>query len=76
MSEIESSFDAQRLKVCEYLKENNLGYSDVLRITDNIKNPKYKYRKSDISKIMNGRDKYTPRVNWLITIVSNAYGIK
>jgi hypothetical protein len=70
MSEVEQSFESQRQKIVEHLNAEGKGNKDVIWAYENIKEPPYKYRKSDISKILNGRDiKYTKSVKWFITFL-------
>ncbi|GAB2025849.1 hypothetical protein OfM1_19210 [Lactovum odontotermitis] len=76
MSEIAESFNAQRLKILDYMKEKGLSQMDLFRIVTNAENTEFKYTKQDVSNILNGKRKYTPSVNWFITIVCKTYGIK
>ncbi len=69
MSEVEQSFDSQRKKIVEYLEQEGKGNKDVIWAYENIKEPPYKFRKSDISSVLNGNRKYTQSVKWLITFI-------
>ncbi|QDK71067.1 hypothetical protein [Lactococcus protaetiae] len=69
MSEVEQSFDSQRMKIVDYLKQPEKGKKDAVWAYENIKEPPYKFTKSDISAALNGNRKYTQSVKWLITFL-------
>lgn len=69
MSEVEQSFDSQRIKIVEYLEKEGFSNKDVIRAYENIKEPSYKFAKTDISSVLNGNRKYTQSVKWLITFL-------
>lgn len=69
MSEVEQSFDSQRLKIVEFLEREGKGNKDVIWAYENIKEPPYKFAKTDISSILNGDRKYTRSVKWFITFL-------
>ncbi|MCT0028069.1 hypothetical protein [Lactococcus lactis] len=69
MSEVEQSFDSQRIKIVEYLEKEGFGNKDVIRAYENIKEPPYKFAKTDISSVLNGNRKYTQSVKWFITFL-------
>ncbi|MEY8538384.1 hypothetical protein AALM99_08010 [Lactococcus muris] len=76
MSEVEQSFDTQRLKVVDFLKREGKSNKDVIWAYDNIKSPPYKFAPADISSILNGKRKYTKSVKWLITFLIDYWDIK
>lgn len=69
MSEVEQSFDSQRKKIVEYLEQEGKGNKDVIWAYENIKEPPYKFAKTDISSVLNGNRKYTQSVKWFITFL-------
>ncbi|KZK36761.1 hypothetical protein P7266_1780 [Lactococcus cremoris] len=70
MSEVEQSFESQRVKIVEHLEKEGFSNKDVIRAYENIKEPPYKFAKTDISRILNGREiKYTKSIKWFITFL-------
>lgn len=69
MSEVEQSFDSQRMKIVEYLEQEGKGNKDAIWAYENIKEPPYKFASSDISAVLNGNRKYTKSVKWFITFL-------
>ena len=69
MSEVEQSFDSQRIKIVEYLEKEGFSNKDVIRAYENIKEQPYKFAKTDISSVLNGNRKYTQSVKWFITFL-------
>lgn len=75
MSEVEQSFNSQRLKVVKYLEKEGFTNKDVIRAYQNIEEPPYKFAKTDISAMLNGNKKYTRSVKWFITFLIKYYDL-
>ena len=75
MSEVEQSFNNQRLKILKFMDQKGIKTTDILFAYDNIPDPKYKFTLVDISNVLNGKRKYTPSVKWLITFINNYWDI-
>lgn len=52
MSEVEQSFDSQRLKIVEFMEMQGKSNKDIIWAYENIKNPPYKFAATDISGLM------------------------
>ena len=75
MSEVDQSFETQRLKINQYMEQNGKENKDVIWAYENIPHPPYKYAASDISNILNGNRSYTKSVKWLIEFLIKYWDI-
>lgn len=76
MSEVEQSFDSQRLKIVEFMEMQGKSNKDIIWAYENIKNPPYKFVATDISAVLNGKRKYTQSIKWFIAFLIEYWDIK
>ena len=66
MSEVEQSFDSQRLKIVEFMETQGKSNKDIIWAYENIKNPPYKFAATDISAVLNGKENILNQLNGLL----------